>query len=130
MATTGIDARPDLEAHRESISKPFPQIVKELTGILGKKLVAYIGGAKDVRTVDSWVAGAEPYRDANRRVRLAFQVGRMLQQHEAREVVQAWFTGLNPELNDRVPIRLLRDGQVEEAGKAVLTAARAFLAGG
>jgi hypothetical protein len=127
---TALDARPDLGAHRESISKRFPEIVKELTGILGRKLIAYIGRAKDVRTVDGWAAGVEPYRDAEARVRLAFHVARMLQQHEAREVIQAWFTGVNPELNDRVPVRLLREGELEAVAKAVLTAARAFLAGG
>ena len=127
---TGLDARPDLEAHREAITKPFPEIVKELSSILGRKLVAYIAGAKDVRTVDSWTASAEPYRDAEGRVRLAFRVAKMLQQHETREVIQAWFTGLNPELDDRVPVRLLREGELEEVGRAVLTAARAFLAGG
>ena len=127
---TAVGAKPDLEAYRESIDKPFPKVVKELTGVLGRKLVAYIGRAKDVRTVDNWTDGVGPYRDAEARVRLAFRVAKMLHQHETKEVIQAWFTGLNPELNDRVPIRLLREGELEEVGKAVLTAARAFLAGG
>jgi hypothetical protein len=43
---------------------------------------------------------------------------------------QAWFTGLNPELNDRVPIRLLREEDVETVGPEILGAVRAFLAGG
>jgi hypothetical protein len=44
--------------------------------------------------------------------------------------VQAWFTGLNPELNDRVPIRLLREGDLDKIGPQLLGAARAFVAGG
>ena len=45
-------------------------------------------------------------------------------------MVQAWFTGLNPELNDRVPVRLLREENVEAVGPEILSAARTFLAGG
>jgi hypothetical protein len=45
-------------------------------------------------------------------------------------VVQAWFTGLNPELGDRVPVRLMREEDVATVGPQILGAARAFLAGG
>jgi hypothetical protein len=41
--------------------------------------------------------------------------------------VQAWFTG---ELQDRTPIRLLREEDVEKVGPELLNAMRAFLAGG
>lgn len=45
-------------------------------------------------------------------------------------VVQAWLTGLNPELNDRVAVRLLREGDLEKAAPEILGAVRAFLAEG
>jgi hypothetical protein len=54
----------------------------------------------------------------------------MINDHEGPRVVQAWFTGLNPELNDRVPVRLLREENVEAVGPEILGAARAFLSGG
>jgi len=38
--------------------------------------------------------------------------------------------GLNPQLDDRSPARLLRDGDLDDAGPKVLTAARAFAATG
>jgi len=57
-------------------------------------------------------------------------LAKMISDHEGPRVVQAWFTGLNPELNDRVPVRLLREENVEIAGPELLGAARAFLAGG
>jgi len=44
--------------------------------------------------------------------------------------VQAWLTGLNPELDDRVPLRLLREGDLEKVGPELLGAVRAFVAGG
>jgi len=49
---------------------------------------------------------------------------------DAPSVVQSWFWGLNPELDDRTPAKLLREGELEEVGPEVLGAARAFVAGG
>jgi len=37
--------------------------------------------------------------------------------------------GLNPQLDDRSPARLLREGDAQEIGPAVIGAARAFLVG-
>ena len=45
-------------------------------------------------------------------------------------VVQAWLTGLNPELGDRVPVRIIREGDLEVVGPEIIGAARAFAAGG
>ncbi len=44
--------------------------------------------------------------------------------------MQAWLTGVNPELGDRVPLRLMRDNEFDAVSPAILSAARAFLAGG
>jgi hypothetical protein len=49
-----------------------------------------------------------------------------LAEHEHAAVVQAWLTGLNPELDNRVPIRLLREGDLEKVGTEILGAVRAF----
>ena len=37
---------------------------------------------------------------------------------------------ISPELNDRVPVRLLREGDLEKVAPEILGAVRAFLAGG
>jgi hypothetical protein len=104
--------------------------VKELTTIIGKKLTAYIASVKDTRAIDRWMAGSDPYKEAEERLRFAYPLAKMIRDHEGPRVVQAWFTGLNPELKDRVPARLLRDEDVEGVGPELLGAARAFLAGG
>ena len=123
--------RPDLAAHRRSVQAPLAEIVEELVEILGKKLTAYIGGVKDTRVIDRWIhGGVEPYRDADRRIRLAYQIARTLSEHDSPRVAQAWFIGLNPELGDRTPVRLLREADLEKAGPELLHAMRAFLAGG
>ena len=128
---TATLSRPDLAAHRRSIQAPFSEIVAELVEILGKKLAAYLGGVKDTRVVDRWIhEGVQPYREADRRVRLAYHIAKTLNEHDSARVVQAWFVGLNPELHDRTPIRLLKEENPEKVGPELLNAMRAFLAGG
>ncbi len=45
-------------------------------------------------------------------------------------VVQAWFQGMTPRLDDVAPARLLPEGDLEEVGPEVLAAARACAAAG
>jgi len=52
--------------------------------------------------VDRWIVGGEIYGNAEPRLRLAFQVARTLSEHDSPAVAQAWLTGVNPELGDRV----------------------------
>jgi hypothetical protein len=123
--------RPDLEAHRESLSKTFPELVSWLAGAIGRKLTAYVANVKDVRTVDRWTKGiGTPYGDAEPRLRFTFQVVRTLTEYDSPQVVQAWLMGVNPELGDRVPVRLLREGDLNIIAPEVLGAVRAFIAGG
>ena len=84
---------------------------------------------KDARAIDRWLSGAETCNGADVQLRVAYTVARTLGEGEHPRVVQAWFTGLNPQLDDRAPIRLLAEGNEADA-KAVLLAARAFRAAG
>lgn len=130
MAATALALpRPDLAAHREALTLAWPEIVKRLTEILGRKLTAYLASIKDVRMVDRWIAGTTPYGDVEARLRFAYQVARTLSEHDSPRVVQAWFTGINPELGDRVPLRLLKEEDLSRIAPEVLGAARAFIAG-
>ncbi len=122
--------KPDLIAYRASLRMPTSQLVEQLADILGRKLIAYICNVKDVRVVDRWIAGGTIYGSAADKLRLAFQVARTLRNYESATVVQAWMTGINPELDDQSPLRLLRDGQPEQIAPELLRAARAFIAGG
>lgn len=122
-------ARPDLSAHQKALRLPTSEVVSQLVALLGRKLTAYIGGVKDVRAVDRWAAGGELYREAEPRIRFAFQVAETLAAHDSPAVIQAWLTGVNPELGDRVPIRLIREGDLHVVAPSLLGAARAFIAG-
>lgn len=122
--------KPELAAYRASLQLSFPDLTSQLVKIIGKKLTAYVGGVKDVRAVERWTEGAEPYGEAEQRLRFAFQVVGALRDHDSPRVIQAWLTGINPELGDRTPIRLLREGDLDIVAPEVLGAARAFIAGG
>jgi hypothetical protein len=104
--------------------------VQKLVEIIGRKLTAYVGGVKDARAVDRWIAGGDIYGDSEARLRFVFQVARTLREHNSAAVVQAWLTGVNPELGDRVPLRLLHENDIDAVAPSILGAARAFLAGG
>lgn len=122
--------RPDLSAHREALRLPVSAVVERLVEIIGRKLTVYVCGVKDARAVDRWIAGGEIYSDSETRLRFAFQLARTLSEHDSPAVVKAWLTGVNPELGDRVPLRLLRENDIDAVAPAILSAARAFLAGG
>jgi len=119
-----------LTTQTQATTLEFPKLVDELAKIIGKKLTAYIASVKDARAIDRWISGAESYKGVEERLRFAYRLAKMISDHEGPRVVQAWLTGLNPELRDRVPVRLLRDENIETVGPEILGAARAFLAGG
>jgi hypothetical protein len=86
---------------------------------------------KETRAVRQWADGErEPSGDAMTRLRTAYHVAALLAERDSRAVVQAWFQGMNPQLEDIPPARLLREGRIEDAGPAVLAAARAFTSAG
>lgn len=124
-------ARPDLEAHAHAVRSDFPTVASELRELLGARLVAYLASVKETRAVHEWAEeGRKPNDLAQRRLRLALQVATMIAASDGSEIAQAWFQGLNPELDDRSPARLLREGDIDEVGPLVVSAARAFLIGG
>ena len=116
--------------HIECVRLQFPELVAALVQILGKKLTAYVASVKTVRSVEQWMTGAESYKGSDIRLRTAYQVAKLLNSREKPQVVQSWFMGLNPELDDRAAATLLREGKIEIVGPEVLRAARAFIAGG
>lgn len=122
--------RPDLEAHAHAMRADFATIAEELRELLGARLVAYLGGVKETRAVHEWAEGERrPSEAVQLRLRLALQVAAMIAESDGAVVAQSWFQGLNPQLDDRSPARLLREGDLDEVGPLVVAAARAFLSG-
>ena len=129
MAATA--SRPGLAAHTLAVRSTFPEVVTALRALLGPRLVAYLGAVRETRAVHQWADGARAPSDAvQQRLRVALQVASMVAEVEGPRIAQAWLQGLNPQLEDRSPARLLREGELQEVGPAVVGAARAFLVGG
>lgn len=115
------------QAHRKTVESSFGDVASFLQEVLGQKLVAYIAGVKDPRTVGRWIAGdREPRPTAEANVRFAYQIFQLLLAEEAPQTVRAWFLGLNPQLGDDSPVESIKTAHFRE----VMGAARAFLAGG
>jgi hypothetical protein len=104
----------------DSLTLPLPDLVQKLSSIIGKKLTAYVAGAKDARTVDRLIEGELLSNDSEQRCRLAYQVATILSTYDSPAVVQAWLMGLNPELGDRVPIRLIREENLQQLAPLIL----------
>ena len=125
-------AKPDLDAYNNAMSMTTAQLVTALRDLLGAKLVAYLGRVKETRAVRQWAEGTRSIANPADvdRLRVAYRAAAVITARDSKQVAQAWFQGLNPLLDDRSPARVLRDGDLEEVGPQVLTAARQFAAVG
>ena len=121
-------ARSELAAFNDSIRLTIPRIVDDLRNSLGAKLVAYLAGVSETRTVREWAeATRQPAKTAEERLRLTHRIVTFMAQSEGEAVVSTWFQGMNPHLGDRSPARVLHEDPFETAGPKVLAAANAFV---
>lgn len=133
MSNRSTIARGDLRAYEESVRLPTPELVERLRDLLGAKLVAYLGSVQETRAVRQWADSADartPSTEVVNRLRMAYRIAALLREKDSAAVVQTWFQGMNPRLDDVAPARLLREGDLEQVGPEVLAAARAFAAAG
>lgn len=118
--------RAEADSHTAAIRASVPTIAKELEHLLGQRLTAVIAGVSDAKAVAKWARGERvPRPDAEQRLRDAYYVTTLLLQAESPATIRAWFSGMNPELDDRAPALALGDD-----APRVLQAARTFLAHG
>jgi hypothetical protein len=119
---------PGLGTYRNSVTLGLAELVDRLRAALGARLVAYIGGVKETRAVRQWAAGERvPSDTVAQRLRLAYQIaGLLTESQNSPAIVQAWFQGANPQLEDRAPARVLREEDPHAVGPQLLSAARAF----
>ena len=106
-------------------SMAFPELVADLSRVLGKKLIAYIGHVGSTDMVEGWINGTD-HCSEEARIRLAWEMTSILRNADDPKVIQKWFTGLNPDLADRSAIRVLRDEEPAQAEKMLMNAAHSF----
>lgn len=116
------------QVHRLAIETSIPDIAATLQEMLSRRLVAYVAGVKDAKTVSRWAGGEvnAVRHESEQRLRVAFEIAQLLLQFDSPRVVKAWFMGLNPQLGDVSPADAIREGKLKEA----MVAARAFVTGG
>lgn len=109
----------------------LPELVQALRDILRVKLVAYIGDVQETRTVRQWADDIRrPSQAVESRLRDAYQIAETLRERGAAVVVQAWFQGMNPLLDDQAPAKVLRKNETKDSARLVLAAAKSFASSG
>lgn len=119
--------RRTVDPHNLAVSMPIGSIARDLQHLLTRRITAYIVGVRDAKTITRWAKGDVTRvrsDDVERRLRVTYEISRMLLDHDNAEIVKAWFVSMNPELADRTPAQVIREGHEKEA----LDAARAFIA--
>ena len=58
----GSGTKLDLQAFTEATRLPFPRIAKDVSGLLGLRLVAYIASVTGTRAVRQWMDGSQPVK--------------------------------------------------------------------
>jgi hypothetical protein len=122
MMTTAMERIADDEASRASV----PEMAAYLKDLFGPGLTAVIVGVDDADRVGQWArAESIPGAETVQRLRTAYHVAWLLRQVESAQVVQSWFMGMNPYLDDQAPALMIG----KDPG-AVLLAARLLVVGG
>ena len=127
MTVSGITTGPQL--HRQALAAPVSEVVGLLQDLLSRRLTAYLAGVRSGKSITRWATGEiTDIRDyeVERRLRTAYEIALLLLEHDAQQVVRAWFIGLNPELDDQPPVDALREGRLKDT----ILAARAFIVTG
>lgn len=112
----------------EAMKLPFPDVVTGLVQLIGKKLTAYVASLTDADIIDGWQNGTPADPEAEARVRFAYRVAKGISQQYSPGVAQAWLQGVNPELDDRVAIQLIREEDLFRVSADILDAEDVFLA--
>src|SRR5215218_6496998 len=87
------------DAHRATVESSVADIAAFLQDALGQKLVAFMVGVDNPKTIGRWAnekSGAPQNPEVERKLRDAYQIFRLLLAKESPHTVRAWFVGLNP----------------------------------
>jgi hypothetical protein len=116
----------EASAHARSVRVDIAGVATFLGENLGTTLTAFIAGVEK-KTVQRCAHGeSQPRPQVEQRLRAAFQIFTLVAAADSPHTVRAWFTGMNPQLDDLSPAEALAQGD----DRAVMAAARAYLAGG
>src|SRR4051812_3098342 len=97
--------------HAKSLGA-LPTITEQLAKILTPKLTALVCGFRDPKALARYSSNEQaPRPELVQRIRFVYQVvATLMAGGLPPEGVQAWFTALNPDLDDQCPADLLQSG--------------------
>ncbi len=100
-------------------------LVRVLNENLGPTIVQTIAGVQDRTMPSRWAKpdGPTPRIEAQRKLRLGFQVWSTLATSQGPHIALAWLVGANPRLDENLPLQYI----VDERAAEVLGAAVAFV---
>src|SRR5262249_48834161 len=86
------------QVHAQALRASFSDITDELSRLLTSRLVAYIAGVKDARTVNRWTKGtiSDARVESEKRLRAAYEIMTLLLRFEGPGTTRAWFIGMDP----------------------------------
>ncbi|MFF1876527.1 hypothetical protein [Leifsonia sp. NPDC058230] len=121
-------AWPDLHASQEARGLPIDQIVTRLRATIGVRLVAYIGGVGTTSAVAAWAEARDvPDADKVTRLRTAFHALGILLERWDPVTIESWFKGMNPDLGDESPARVIREAAPDGANEVLIAARSAMI---
>lgn len=114
----------------DSAGDDVPEAVAQLRQLVGSKLVAYMGSRSHTRFVSEWAEGlSKPTPDVAARLLVARDIAISLHTRDGKATIQSWFMGMNPDLNDDSPARLLREGTCKDIDNVKAAANNFFVFG-
>lgn len=89
--------------------------LEEVVRILGSRLVAYITGQPSTSEIHAWLGKAEIDEGSLKRLEILEKMTTKLgQAGDGNRMLQAWFLGMNPTLNNVSPARLIREQPADQ----------------
>ncbi len=114
--------------HAEAMRADIASVAERLQDVLGQKLAAFATGLNDPRLIGKYARGdVRPSSETETRLRDLYVITQVLLSKETPETVRAWMLGAHPLLEDRAPIELLHEENVEPVDRtATAEAHRSF----
>lgn len=121
-----IDSARRRTVHRHASTASPSELAADVQRVLGTPLATVTLGMRDPKAIAAWANGTRSPRPAqDAALRSLAQIVSLLQTSDAPDVIRAWFSGMNPELDDQAPALVFRTDPV-----AVMRAAETFIAAG
>lgn len=97
-------------------------VLSYLTDKLGPSLVGATCGLEEPAPLKTWTV-RPPDVETEAKLRMCYQVTKLLTEREGVDIARAWLIGMNPQLADENPLAEIGRGN----GNAVLLAAKSYL---